>query len=233
MFSRIPAPSALAESSGGDWLNDYLLPIGIVLLILFVPHVIAAQLFTPKSNPLLVIAACLMQVLFVLLVVWIFGILFLVGWTYLVIGGLIVFIMSALVITGIYRFDFLRGLGYSAASLLLITGLGWAMIKFYPELMLRRIATPIGMQLVRWGASFQTSEQEAQLLAVKHHPPLGVAGSEFNRRFLEKVAKYRADRPEELRSPGWPLVLSNEVFLELVAENAFGPKQPPQPAATP
>ena len=223
--------SLLAQAGGNDWINDYALPIGIVLLILFVPHVIAARLFAPKSNILLVLAACVMQILFVLLVVWIFVVLFIGGWTYLAIGGLIVFVMSALVITGIYRFDFVKGLGYSAVSLALVGGLGWGMIKFHPELMLRRIGTPVGMQLVRWGAKFQTSEEDAQRLAVKHYPALGVAGSEFNRRFLEKVGKYRAERPEELRSPGWPLVLANEVFFELIAQQHFGVAKKPEERA--
>lgn len=70
MFSIVPQLSALAATET-DWISGYLLPIGITLLIFFVPHIIAAQIFTPKSNVLLVIAACVMQLLFILLVAWI------------------------------------------------------------------------------------------------------------------------------------------------------------------
>ena len=228
MFSKLPM-SALAAATGNDWLNDYFLPIGIVLLIFLVPHIIAAQLFTPKTNVLLVLAACVMQLLFVLLVAWIFFVLAIGGWVYVAIGGFIVFIMSALVITGIYRFEFVRGVGYSALTLLLIAGIGWGLIKFHPEPMYRRIGQPLAMLLIRAGASFQKDETAAQREAVKHYPDLAIPGSDFNRRFLVKVAKYRSERPEQLRSPGWPVVLANEVGLDLVAEKIF--KFPPQPSS--
>ncbi len=227
LFSKLPISSALAAAgSGDDWINQYLLPIGIVLLIFLVPHIVATQIFTPKSNILLVLAACVTQVLFVLLVAWIFFVLAIGGWVYVAIGGLIVFIMSALVMTGIYRFEFVKGLGYNAVALLLIAGIAWAAVKFHPEPMYRRIGVPLAMHLVRFGASFQKSEETAQREAVKYYPDLAVAGSDFNRRFLAKVAKYRADRPDDLRSPGWPVVLANEVGLEQLGEKIFPPASP-------
>lgn len=230
MFSIVPQISALAAVESG-WINDYLLPIGITLLIFLVPHIIAAQVFTPKSNVLLVIAACVMQLLFILLVAWIFFILAVGGWTYLSIGGAIVFVMSALVMTGIYRFEFVKGLGYNAVALALIGGIAWASIKFYPEVIFRRIASPTAMHLIRVAASFQKTPEAAQLEAVKHYPDLAVAGSNFNRRFLEKMAKYKSEKPDDLRSTGWPLLVAHEVGIEQLYEALFKkpatPQQPP------
>jgi hypothetical protein len=230
LFSKLPISPVLAAATGSDWLKDYLLPIGVVLLIFLVPHIIAARLFTPKSNILLVLAACIMQVLFIILVAWIFFILAIGGWIYMVIGGLVVFIMSALVMTGIYRFEFVKGLGYNAFALLLIVGISWGLIKVHPETMYRRVGAPLAMHLIRFGASFQKSEEAAQREAVKNYPDLGVAGSEFNRRFLAKVAKYRSERPDDLRSPGWPVVVANDVGLDVLAEKFF--KIPATPSSS-
>jgi hypothetical protein len=231
LFSMLPASPILAATESNDWLSEYVLPIGILLLTFLVPHIVAAQVFTPKSNILLVIAACVMQLLFVLLVAWIFFILMIGGWMYLTIGGVIVFVMSALVMTGIYRFEFVKGLGYNAIALLLIGGIAWGSAKLYPEVIFRRIATPIAMHAIRIVASFQKAEEAAQLEAVKHYPELAVAGSEFNRRFLERLAMYRAERQEELKSPGWPLRIAHEVGLEMISVALF-PKSStaPQPA---
>ena len=214
MFAAVPVYPLLAEINWSAVTLDYLLPIGVLLLIFLVPHVLAAQVFTPKSNFLLVIAACLMQLLFILLVVWIVAVLAVAGIWYLIAGALVVFAMSALIITGIYRFEFVKGLGYSAMALILSAVLGGAIVKFYPEVVFRRIATPIAMQGIRWAASFHKKEEDAQRAAVKQYPELAVAGSDFNRRFLAKVAKYRAERPSELKSPGWPMVIAAEVGFE-------------------
>ena len=230
LFSKLPI-TVLAAAAGNDWLNDYVLPIGIALLIFLVPHIVAAQIFAPKTNLLLVLAACIMQVLFIVLVAWIFFVLAIGGWLYVAIGGLIVFIMSALVITGIYRFEFVKGLGYNAFALILLVGIAWGLIKVHPEAMYRRIGAPLAMHLIRVGASFQKTEEAARREAVKNYPDLGVAGSEFNRRFLIKVAKYRSERPDDLRSPGWPLVLANEVGLDVLAERIFKIPATPNPTA--
>ena len=226
MLSAVPALPFLLEINWSNIATQYVLPVCVLLLIFLVPHIVAAQIFAPKTNILFVIAACVMQLLFILLVVWIIVILTVAGRWYVVAGGVLVFVMSALLITGIYRFEFVKGLGYSAVALLLITGLTWALVKFYPEMMYRRIGAPIGLHGIRFVAGFHKSEAEARVAAVKQYPELGVAGSDFNRRFLAKVAKYRAERPEELRSPGWPLVIAGEVGLE----KQFGPLGSPSPA---
>jgi hypothetical protein len=230
IFAAVPALPFLAEINWSGILTDYVLPIGILVLIFFVPHVVAARIFTPKSNVLLVIAACVMQLLFILLVVWIVAVLALAGIWYLIAGGILVFVMSTLIITGVYRLEFVKGLGYSAVALVMIGTLSWAMVKFYPEVVFRRIATPTGMQLIRWASKFQTSEADAKRIAVKQFPELAVPGSDFNRRFLARVAKYRAESPEELRSPGWPLVVAAEIGFEKQSIPLLGSPSSPEAA---
>ena len=230
MFSAVPALTFLSEINWNNFATHYLVPIGVLLLIFVGPHVIAAQIFTPKSNVLVVIAASLMQLLFGALVAWVFFVLAIGGWVYLSVGALIVFVMSALVMTGIYRFEFVKGLGYNAVALLIIAGIAWGSFKLYPEVMARRVVTPLLMHGIRFAASFHESEEAAQREAVKDNPDLGVAGSEFNRRFLEKVAKYRAERPDELRSKGWPVVIASEVKFDLLLER-LAAKQAAKPSA--
>ena len=66
----------------------------------------------------------------------------------------------------------------------------------------------------------------AQMEAVKKYPPLGVAGSAFNREFLARTQRARAETPGLFDDPAWPLALADEVARDLppVAEPDFGPQ---------
>ncbi len=55
----------------------------------------------------------------------------------------------------------------------------------------------------------------AQAEAVKKYPPLGVAGSAFNREFLAGVQKARAENPSLFDDPAWPLALADEIARAL------------------
>jgi hypothetical protein len=52
---------------------------------------------------------------------------------------------------------------------------------------------------------------EAQKAAMKKYPALGVAGSDFNKRFLALHNKYRKERPELFRDSNWPVTIADEV----------------------
>lgn len=67
-------------------------------------------------------------------------------------------------------------------------------------------------------ASRYSSAAEAQQEAVRLHPALGVAGSEFNKAFLSLHKKYQQDRPEVLRENNWPLVIAEEVAKTVKSE---------------
>jgi hypothetical protein len=47
--------------------------------------------------------------------------------------------------------------------------------------------------------------------AIRLYPDLGVAGSDFNVRFLALHKKYMTERPDYFRDPEWPLTLAREV----------------------
>ena len=51
--------------------------------------------------------------------------------------------------------------------------------------------------------------------------------------FLEKRAKYKAERPEELASPAWPFILAEEVEFEMRLAPYMSPEKPADPAPTP
>jgi hypothetical protein len=51
----------------------------------------------------------------------------------------------------------------------------------------------------------------AQQAALRLHPELGAAGSDFNKAFLALHKKYQAERPELFRRTDWPIVIADEV----------------------
>lgn len=64
------------------------------------------------------------------------------------------------------------------------------------------------------------STASAQAAAMKKYPALGVAGSGFNREFLARVQRARAETPGLFADPSWPLSVADEVAQA----------QPPPPA---
>jgi len=54
------------------------------------------------------------------------------------------------------------------------------------------------------------SAKEAQDMAVRKYPDLGVAGSALNRAFLAKVQQYKAARSAIFDDPAWPLIIAEE-----------------------
>ena len=59
------------------------------------------------------------------------------------------------------------------------------------------------------------TQKDAQAAAVKKFPELGVAGSPFNKAFLEKHAKLKSDGAPILSTPGWTMKLAEEVASEI------------------
>ena len=62
----------------------------------------------------------------------------------------------------------------------------------------------------------------AQMEAVKKYPPLGVAGSAFNREFLARTQRARAETPGLFDDPAWPLALADELAIGLNALSIIG-----------
>lgn len=52
---------------------------------------------------------------------------------------------------------------------------------------------------------------DAQREATRRFPELSVAGSDLNKRFLEKVEEYKRQRPDFFQSIDWPIKLAREV----------------------
>ncbi len=69
----------------------------------------------------------------------------------------------------------------------------------------------------------ERTPQAWQRRAVSLFPELGVAGSEFNRRFLTRYRELNQTSPQFLKEPSWPVLLARRVADELNA---------PPPAAT-
>jgi hypothetical protein len=55
----------------------------------------------------------------------------------------------------------------------------------------------------------------AQADAVRKYPPLGIAGSVFNREFLARVQRARVEQPELFQSPDWPTTMADTVARAL------------------
>jgi hypothetical protein len=55
------------------------------------------------------------------------------------------------------------------------------------------------------------TEAEARAEAVRRYPQLGIAGSPMNKAFLERYNQLKAEAPDYLQAPDWPLRLAAEV----------------------
>jgi len=193
---------------------------GIAFLLLLLPHFIAAKLLAPRPTALRILATAVLQVIFMLGASFAaFTILVLGGATGIGIAGLFVFILSALVTAGIYGFGFGKGVIYNVIVALLFGGLGWGLGKVGQAGLL----APLLGKKTSATAAKTTEEQprrfatvkEAQDAALSRYPDLGVAGSPFNQRFVEKHKRYQAEKPDVLASADWPWRLAQEVATEL------------------
>lgn len=52
---------------------------------------------------------------------------------------------------------------------------------------------------------------DAQREALRRYPDLGVANSDFNRRFVALYKQYQQSNPQLLQNPNWPMILANRV----------------------
>jgi hypothetical protein len=76
-----------------------------------------------------------------------------------------------------------------------------------------------GSQQDQPAPSFQyASASEAQQAAIRLHPELGVAGSNFNNLFRGLHKKYQQERPELFRDNNWPIIIADEVAKTLKPE---------------
>lgn len=212
LFSELASVSLpLADINWSEINRDWLLPIGIALLILFVPHVIAAQIVAPKTPFWKVPVACVLQIVFLIMVVMALAVMVAFGPWYLAAAGAIVFVLSSLVTTGIYMFGFPRGLGYNLIVVALAAGLSYGLVKVYGTEPAKRFVVHSAL---KWQSRNFTSETAAQSAAVRRFPPLGYSGTAFNQRFLQLNKQYRETRPSLFRSHGWPWVIAGEVAYE-------------------
>jgi hypothetical protein len=226
LFSVVPAPGLIAALDANAWLNQYVIPIGFALLLLLGPHVIAAEIFARDAKFPVILAACLLQVAFAFFALLGVTVLWAAGTWYLAGGGAVVFILSVLVMMGLYRFDFARGVGYNVVVVLLAAGISWAVYMAYGETYLKKHAMPYVARIE--SRRFKT-EEDAQRAAVKEYPDLGAPGSAFNQKFLEKHSRYKTENPEALDHPGWPWVIAREVAVELASAPAPAPAPAPKP----
>ena len=193
---------------------------GILFLLLLLPHFIAAKMLAPRPTALRIFATAVLQVIFV------FGASFVV-FTLLVLGGagvsgfagLFVFILSALVTAGIYGFGFGKGVVYNVLVVLLFAGIWWGLnmagqAGLLDPLLGKRASSPVAKTAEDQLRRFATVK-EAQDAALSRYPDLGVAGSPFNQRFVEKHKRYQTEKPDMLASADWPWRLAQEVAAEL------------------
>jgi hypothetical protein len=57
----------------------------------------------------------------------------------------------------------------------------------------------------------QTDLSASKAAALKKYPDLGKAGTEFNKAYVERLNKLRAEQPEFLKDSTWPLKLADEI----------------------
>ena len=58
-------------------------------------------------------------------------------------------------------------------------------------------------------------DPDAQAKALERYPQLGISGSPFNQRFMEKVREARSKNSAVLNDPRWPLFIADTVATEL------------------
>lgn len=87
------------------------------------------------------------------------------------------------------------------------------LIKRFPETY-RQGAMSFG-QPVPWAQPNRfKSVDHAKREAVRQHPELGVAGSRFNRAYLERHRQYQRERPSYFNDNAWPVTLADEIAAE-------------------
>jgi hypothetical protein len=203
---------------------------GLLVLILLFSNIVAAKVFVPKANTLHLLAASVLQVVFVGCLVVTVMLIPVHGWTAVGITAAVIFVIWALVNGGIYRFPFPVSLGYTAIAAIAMGLALWGFHLFVEVGYFQRITgwkwkSPIleikgrmntGTKMVEKSGSrsFSTVE-EAQAAAVQRYPELGVAGSVFNQRFVEKYNHYKANAPGFLATPNWPWLVAAQVAAEL------------------
>jgi hypothetical protein len=228
MFSVFPLPSLAALFS--PEVTQQIVGWGLVVLFLLFSNIVAAKVFVPKANTLYLLAASLLEALFVSCLVVTFTLTRIHGWTAASIAAAVIFIVWALVNGGIYRFPFPVSLGYTAIAAVVmaaaITGFHFFVESGYFERITGwKWKSPVGTLAEQMNSSakvmkisgtrnFSTVE-EAQAAAVQRYPDLGRAGSDFNRRFLEKYNHYKANSPGFLNTPNWPWLVAAQVAAEL------------------
>jgi hypothetical protein len=204
-----------------------ILPFCITFVVLLIPHWIAAKVLAPRPTVWLVIAALFSQL--------VFGIMsFLAGYfifagtgpQLLAICGIASIVVSALINAGIYGFGVGRGFLYNILVGLVAGAMGMAGGKLMDsgvfEPLLAIVRSQEGAESGRTTAvaiasPHYANAQEAQTAAVQRYPALGVGGSAFNQRFLEKHRRYQSENASLFTSPDWPIIIADEVAAELSA----------------
>jgi hypothetical protein len=133
------------------------------------------------------------------------------------------FLLCAAAAAGVHKFSIVRGILFMIIATALTTGMMYGvslvMVNKFSEMAKERKAKK--EKALEEGAAIENSvpvfatEADAQAAALARYPELGVAGSPFNTAFLQKHKDAQANRPDLLRSPGWPMVLADEVALSL------------------
>ena len=203
---------------------------GLLVLCLLLSNIVAAKIFAPEAKTLVLLAASLLQVVFVSALIVTLTLSRIHGWVAVVIAALVVFVIWALANGGIYRFPFPSSLGYTAIAAVVIvtvvTGFHFFVEAGYFERVtswkwkspVRAFADQMEasakVMKISGSRNFATVE-EAQAAAVKRYPDLGRTGTEFNRRFVEKYNHYKTNAPNFLNTPNWPWLLAAQVAAEI------------------
>lgn len=206
---------------------NYTIAFGIIFAFAFVAHIIAAKLLAgEKATFFRVLAACIIQTLFgVILLVASFTILLLSGFT-LPLVGLAGFVLLGFLMAGVYGFGFGKGMFYNVLTAAISCGMAFTAGTVLQMPQVHNVLNAIVEKGKGSDPSKETAptdpkpalrfatEEEARTAALKKHPALGVAGSEFNRKFLGVHARFKTENPELLTVPDWPMVIADEVARE-------------------
>ncbi len=215
--------------------SDYLISIGVFVLVAILPHCIAGKILAGEKAGIskAVLAVFLQIFLGIALLVILIWVCILCGASLTAapwLSGAATILLLGLLMAGIYDFGISKGIVYNLSTLLTMFCILKVLVIFIDPLPLRKVTTALALKVgqnfmevvnerhpkstpEKTGAIF-ASVAEVQKAAVKKYPALGVAGSPFNRRFLEIHRLMQTQQPAKLLTTNWPMEIADLVAAE-------------------
>lgn len=219
--------------------SDYMISFGVFVIFAIAPHWVAGKILAgEKANILKGVLAAVLQILLSFLLwavlLWVFVFCGASVSAALWLSGAATAVLLGLLMAGIYGFGIAKGIAYNLSTTLAMFCILRLLVIFIDPLPLKKVSIALAERAAAHGINRMeevaktqhpqtvpketgavfASAAEAQKAAVKKYPDLGVAGSPFNRRFLEIHNLMKNQQSGRLLTTNWPMEIADIVATE-------------------